>query len=106
MCGSYDSKDREMAIKHQEQAKKLLEGAVDLCEQGFRDASSLLQAVNGSLNLLRKESYEEVTVEELETIKKAMVSGPRGMATHSGHWYNCVNGHPVRLALCSLMFRC
>lgn len=24
-----------------------------------------------------------------------MVSGHRGIATHSGHWWNCMNGHPV-----------
>jgi len=95
-------KDREMATKCHEKAKTLLEGAEKLCEQGFRDADTLLQAVNKSLKLLQKEWYEEVTAEELEAIRKAMVSGPRGIATHSGHWYNCVNGHPVRLTPCSL----
>jgi hypothetical protein len=42
----------------------------------------------------RKEWYEEVSPEELAAIKAAMVSG---IATHSGHWYNCENGHPVSL---------
>ena len=96
-CGSSDPKDRELATGHCEKAKNLLAGAVKLCEQGFRDADTLLQAVNESLKLLQKKAYEEVTAEEFQAIKKAMVSGPRGMATHSGHWYNCVNGHPVRL---------
>jgi hypothetical protein len=93
-CRSSDPKKREMAAKHSETAKNLLEEAVKLCEQGFRDADTLLEAANKSLKLLQK-SYEEVTADELEAIKRAMVSGPRGMATHSGHWYNCVNGHPV-----------
>jgi hypothetical protein len=45
--------------------------------------------------MLDKEFYEAVSGEELESIKKAMVSGRGGIATHSGHWYKCVNGHPV-----------
>lgn len=100
--GLSNPKDREMATQYHGKAKTLLEGAEKLCEQGFRDADTLLQAVSASLKLLQKEWYEEVTAEELEAIKKAMVSGSRGIATHSGHWYNCVNGHPVRLAPCSL----
>lgn len=39
--------------------------------------------------------YEEVTPEDLTSIKIAMVGGRGGMATNSGHWYNCINGHPV-----------
>ena len=102
-CGPYDPKTREMAAGHEQEAKQLLQGAANLCQQGFRDADKLLQAVNDSFKLFQRESYEEVTAEELEAIKKAMVSGPSGMATHSGHWYNCINGHPVRSALCSSM---
>jgi hypothetical protein len=44
---------------------------------------------------MAKEWYEEVTTEEIEAIKAAMVSGSQGIATHPGHWYNCKNGHPV-----------
>ena len=50
-----------------------------------------------SVKLLGKEWYEDVTAEELDAVKAAMVSGPQGINTHSGHWYNCVNGHPVGL---------
>jgi len=96
--GLSDAKNREMAIEYHDEAKALLERAEKLCEQGFRDADSLLLAVNESLRLLGKEWYEEVSAEEVEAIKKAMVSGPGGIATHSGHWYNCFNGHPVPLA--------
>ncbi|KAH8689897.1 NFX1-type zinc finger-containing protein 1 [Talaromyces proteolyticus] len=100
--GLSDPKDREMAIKHHESAKTLLEGAEKLCEQGFQAADTLLQAVRESLKSLQKDWYEEVTVEEVEAIKKAMVSGPRGIATHSGHWYNCANGHPFAIGECGM----
>ena len=80
-------------------AKELLEKAKQLCKQPFQDANSLRIAVDESLKLLRKEWYEEVTAEEIAAIKLAMVSGPRGITTHSGHWYNCVNGHPVSFSL-------
>lgn len=55
----------------------------------------LLETVEESIKLLRKQWYEEVTEGEIAAIKAAMVSGPREIATHSGHWYNCANGHPV-----------
>jgi hypothetical protein len=41
---------------------------------------------------LRKEWYEQATPEEVAAAKRAMVSGAGGIATHSGHWYNCSNG--------------
>lgn len=94
--------DRVMATEYHERARALLEKAEKLCEQRFRDADTLSEVVNQSLKLLQKAWYEEVTAEELEAIKKAMISGPRGIATHSGHWYNCINGHPVCLAPFSL----
>jgi hypothetical protein len=74
----------------------LLEEAEKLCETAFKDAQFLLQAVKDSLKLLQKEWYEEITTDERDAIRKAMLSGPQGIASHSGHWYNCVNGHPVR----------
>lgn len=43
-----------------------------------------------------------MTTEEIEAIKKAMLSGPRGIASHSGHWYNCVNGHPFAIGECGM----
>ncbi|RYP08152.1 hypothetical protein DL764_002059 [Monosporascus ibericus] len=78
--GLSNPKDRAMATKYDEKAKTLLEGAEKLCERGFRNANTLLQAVNESLKLLQKEWYEEVTAEELEAIKKAMFAiGECGM---------------------------
>lgn len=41
--------------------------------------------------------YEEVTPEEIEAVKAAMVSDSVGFSTNSEHWYSCANGHPVRL---------
>ena len=73
----------------------MLETAKDACAYGFSDADILLHAVEESIKLLGKEWYKEVTAEELAAIIVAMVSGPNGIATHSGHWYNCANGHPV-----------
>jgi len=52
--------------------------------------------------VVRGQWYEKVTDEELAAIKLAMVSGPRGIATHSGHWYNCVNGHPFAIGECGM----
>jgi hypothetical protein len=72
-----------------------LEKAAEICAQGFENARELLKAVDESIKLLRKEWYEEVTAEEIAAVKLAMVSGSGGIATHSGHWYNCANGHPV-----------
>ena len=100
--GLREPDDCEMATMERENARNLLEEATTLCEHGFHDAETLLQAVNQSLKLLHKEWYEEVTNQELDAIKKAMVSGSGGIATHSGHWYNCANGHPV----CFVLIEC
>ncbi|KAK3081787.1 hypothetical protein LTS18_002748, partial [Coniosporium uncinatum] len=98
--GPSDSKDRETVAQYHEKAKALLEEAEKLCEKGFKDAQLLLQAVKDSLKLLQKEWYAEITTQEREAIRKAMVSGPQGIASHSGHWYNCVNGHLFTIGEC------
>ena len=89
----------EIEVKHASEqvksARELLEKAKDLCALGFQNADALRKAVEESIKLLRREWYEEVTAEEIAAVKKAMVSGAGGIATHSGHWYNCVHGHPV-----------
>jgi hypothetical protein len=95
--GLTESKDREKATKYHNTAQSLLEEATELCKHGFQDAANKLQAVDQLIELLRKEWYEDVTAEELASIKNAMVTGSHGIATHSGHWYNCANGHPVSL---------
>ncbi|KAJ4352735.1 hypothetical protein N0V95_004007 [Ascochyta clinopodiicola] len=85
------------ATQYRESAKALLEDAKELCENAFSGRDQLKKAIEQSLQLLGREFYAEVTKEELEAIKRAMVSGRGGIATHSGHWYNCVNGHPVSI---------
>jgi hypothetical protein len=87
--------DVENASKHRNIARDFLEEARTNYACGFRDADILLNAVEEMIALFKKEWYEKVTIEEMAAIKAAMVSGPGGLATHSGHWYNCANGHPV-----------
>lgn len=67
--------------------------------------SALREAVEVTMRLHEGPRYEEVTPEELAAIKTAMVSGNRGIATHSGHWYNCENGHPVCFRYSSICTR-
>lgn len=94
---SVGKKDESTKIsKYRESAKALLEDAEELCKTAFQGADDLAKAVQGALRLLGKEFYQEVTKEEIEDIKRAMLNGPNGMATHSGHWYKCLNGHQVR----------
>jgi AAA domain-containing protein len=99
--GISDTKDKQKATNYVEEARDLLEKALNLCKQPFQNAEQLKEAVEQSINLLRSEWYEEITPEELASIKQAMVSGASGIATHSGHWYNCINGHPVSIPLTS-----
>lgn len=83
------------AAEHVKRAKELLEDAPRLYRLGFQNAEGLQLAVEETLRLLGKAWYEPMSADELATIKAAMVSGRDGLATHSGHWYNCQNGHPV-----------
>ncbi|UPX11033.1 uncharacterized protein EKO05_0001659 [Ascochyta rabiei] len=90
------------AMQYRESAKALLEDAEELCESAFSGRDQLKNGVEQSLRLLGREFYAEITTEELEAIKRAMVSGRGGIATHSGHWYNCVNGHPFAIGECGM----
>ena len=83
------------ATEYAATAREYLEEAKELCAQPFQNSETLLGAVDESLKSLRKEWYEPVSDAEIEAVKRAMVSGSSGIATHSGHWYNCQNGHPV-----------
>ncbi|SPO02006.1 related to ECM32 - DNA dependent ATPase/DNA helicase B [Cephalotrichum gorgonifer] len=78
-----------------------LDYAGTLCE-GLPDSEGLQAAVEAMARPFQGDRYEEVTVEELAAIKAAMVSGSGGLATHSGHWYNCVNGHPFAIGECGM----
>ncbi|KAF5240849.1 hypothetical protein FAUST_4149 [Fusarium austroamericanum] len=88
-------------------ARELLPIAVDCCSK-LGDNDVLKKRV-GDMVELYEPRHEEVTPEELASIRSAMVTGPHGMATHSGHWYNCVNGHPFAIGECGMpmeMARC
>lgn len=75
-------------------ARDLLTAALELCDR-LANCSELQNQVQAMLRLYEGPRYEVVTFEELQQIKSAMVSGRGGIATHSGHWYNCTNGHQV-----------
>lgn len=71
-----------------------LDHASSLCDR-LTNCEELREAVDAMARLFEGPRYERVTPEEIEAIKAAMVSGRGGISTHSGHWYNCANGHPV-----------
>lgn len=83
------------AADHIKRAKELLNEAQELCRLGFQNADGLQLAVEQALRSLGKAWYEPMSADELAIVKAAMVGGRDGLATHSGHWYNCQNGHPV-----------
>lgn len=93
--GLADDEAQLRAKPYRNTANELLQKAEQLCEHKFRDRDTLLKAIVRATKMMSREFYEAVSKEELEAIKNAMVSGQGGIATHSGHWYNCVNGHPV-----------
>lgn len=97
-----ESDDQKEATAYVSEARDLLENALEICKQPFQNAEILKQAVEDSIKLLGRQWYEKVTPEELAVIKQAMVSGPKGIATHSGHWYNCINGHPFAIGECGM----
>ncbi|KZZ90554.1 hypothetical protein AAL_07240 [Moelleriella libera RCEF 2490] len=94
--------DRGQAIGYVADARKYLGEALELCSQPFQHAEELKAAVSKGIEVLQRERYERVTAEELAAIKQAMVSGHGGIATHSGHWYNCANGHPFAIGECGM----
>ena len=85
-------------VQYCDTAKDLLKEAEKLCDNAFQGRDQLKEAVERSLRLLGREFYAEVTKQEVEAIKRAMLSGRGGIASHTGHWYNCVNGHPVSIS--------
>jgi len=75
--------------------RTILERGLTLCNGLMDSAKDLRGELEDIQRLLRREWYEDVTEEEIRAIKSAILSGPMGIATHSGHWYNCQNGHSV-----------
>ncbi|RBR18272.1 hypothetical protein FVER53590_00185 [Fusarium verticillioides] len=90
----------ENVKKYVDRAKKLLEDALLQCGD-LVDSEELKERLE-EMSRLFEPQYHAVTPEELASIKSAMVSGRGGLATHSGHWYNCVNGHPFAIGECGM----
>lgn len=88
-----EEKNTEAVEDQMNTARQLLHKALEHCSQ-LGNSDEMKERVQAMLGLFEPR-YEEVTPEELASIKSAMVSGRGGIATHSGHWYRCVNGHPV-----------
>ena len=79
-----------------ETAREFLATAQALCAT-FPGGSEYEAELAETMRLFEGPRYETVTPEEIAAIKAAMVSGPGGLATHSGHWYTCRNGHSVSI---------
>lgn len=90
-----EAKDYESIEKHNNTARELLNNAFAHCHR-ISNGEEILGRVEAMLRLFEPR-YNEVTPEELASIKSAMVSGRDGLATHSGHWYRCINGHHVSI---------
>ncbi|XEU97642.1 hypothetical protein FSHL1_002928 [Fusarium sambucinum] len=86
--------------EHITEASVLLEVALVVCSN-LSDDVVLRKRIEDMIELYEPRR-EQVTPEELASIRSAMVTGPHGMATHSGHWYNCVNGHPFAIGECGM----
>ncbi|KAF5654964.1 hypothetical protein F25303_974 [Fusarium sp. NRRL 25303] len=97
---SSSARGDENKTGHVATARGLLTTALESCSK-FADGEILKKRVQDMMELYDPK-YEKTTPEELAAIRSAMVSGPQGMATHSGHWYNCVNGHPFAVGDCGM----
>ena len=93
-----ESTNQPAAPTPTETAREFLATAQALCTT-FPGGSEYRDEVADTLRLFEGPRYETVTPEEIAAIKAAMVAGPGGLATHSGHWYTCRNGHSVSLYL-------
>jgi hypothetical protein len=94
--------DKDAMKTRVEKAKALLEEADKLCGARFEGSKELKASVESILRIFGKEWHEVVTAAELKAIKDAMVSGPGGLSSHSGHWYTCVNGHVFAIGECGM----
>ncbi|KAM5349087.1 hypothetical protein ACJ41O_008910 [Fusarium nematophilum] len=95
-----EEKNIENVADRTEDALAMLNNALPLCSK-LGNSDELRESLEGMIRLFEPR-YEDVTAEELASIKSAMVSGSGGIATHSGHWYNCVNGHPFAIGECGM----
>ncbi|KAM0417324.1 hypothetical protein ACHAPT_012640 [Fusarium lateritium] len=96
---SSEKKD-SVTLERTDTARELLNEALAQCS-GFEGSDNLKERVQETMRLFESR-YEQVTPEELASIKSAIVSGGQGINTHSGHWYNCANGHPFAIGECGM----
>ncbi|KAL2824414.1 hypothetical protein BDW59DRAFT_180278 [Aspergillus cavernicola] len=94
-------KGLEKLEDHTQTTRDLLAAALKLCDE-LGNCPELQETVQEMVRLQEGPRYEKVTLKELQSIKSAMISGRGGIATHSGHWYNCVNGHPFAIGECGM----
>ncbi|KAJ5926867.1 hypothetical protein N7516_008640 [Penicillium verrucosum] len=103
--GKTDQKGQSTALESRDNrrntARGFLADALHLCDE-LGNCEALREKVEEMNRLYEDPRYEEVTPEELASIKIAMVDGRGGMATNSGHWYNCINGHPFAIGECGM----
>ncbi len=100
-----DTNQPDAAPTPTETAREYLATAQALCAT-FPGGSEYQAELAETLRLFEGPRYETVTPEEIAAIKAAMVSGPGGIATHSGHWYTCRNGHSVSTSLTYISWFC
>ncbi|KAL2151055.1 hypothetical protein VTH82DRAFT_6153 [Thermothelomyces myriococcoides] len=94
--GNNNNKSKAEKTSPREIATDLLGRALELCATiPSPDGEAYRAEVEETMRLFTGPRYEEVTPAEIAAIKAAMVSGPGGLVTHSGHWYTCRNGHPI-----------
>ncbi|KAF5017404.1 hypothetical protein F66182_10670 [Fusarium sp. NRRL 66182] len=94
------NKDATKTFDRTSEARVLLSAALSSCSK-LSDGGALRKRVQDMIDVCEPR-YDKSTPEELASIRSAMVTGPQGMATHSGHWYNCVNGHPFAIGGCGM----
>ncbi|KAH8889256.1 hypothetical protein GQ53DRAFT_723440 [Thozetella sp. PMI_491] len=94
--GTSTSSGTTRTTSYKDTARELLDQALDMCGP-LQDSDNLQDLI-----LKMKKILAGLSSEELASIKVAMVSGPDGLRTHSGHWYNCANGHPFAIGECGM----
>ena len=101
IAGAYSTSNRVGAdidgiLRHTASAQEHLLDAQKRCDE-MGDRIRILGNLPQQLETLIKTlpSYNKLTPAELDSIKSALTSGRDGIEKHSGHWYQCSNGHRV-----------
>jgi hypothetical protein len=73
-------------------AKVDIESAIEICNKGFTGAAEMSQLLKSIYAGFASEFYTDVSAQERAMVSEAMKIE---LGSTTGHWYNCVNGHPV-----------